>query len=71
MGLVDGIFLAPVFDALKPGPLSKVEKCLVDKTDFQLHAIFKKHLDDHPERWHLGAHALFYQTLLGFCDMKN
>ena len=70
MGLVDGLFLAPLFKAPKPGPISNAEGCLENKTDVQLRAIFKKHLDDHPERWDQWAHLLFYNALSGFCDLR-
>jgi len=71
MGLVDGLFLAPFLNAPKPGPISNAEGCLEHKTDGQLRAILKKHLDDYPERWDQGAHILFFQALAGFCDLKR
>ena len=70
-GLVDGIFLAPLFNAPKSGPISNAEGCLENKTNTQLRAIFNKHLDDHPERWEHGAHILFYSALVGFCDLAR
>ncbi len=69
MGLVDGLLLAPLFDAPKPGRISNAEGCLSNKTGTQLWEIFKKFLDDHPERWGQGAHILFYNALVGFCDL--
>jgi len=66
MGLIDGYFLAPLFGAPKRR-LEWLERCVVGMTDVQLVAIIDKFLQDHPERWHDGMHALVYSAMFEAC----
>jgi hypothetical protein len=64
MGLIDGMFLAPFFDAKKQ-KLEWLERCGTGMGDEQIAAIFDKYLRDNPGRWHETMHVL------GWTAMKN
>lgn len=66
MGIVDGMLLAPLFDAPRPKMLW-VEKCIVGMTDSQVTAILAKYLKDHPGRWHETPHVPMYSALRENC----
>ncbi|MBI2360630.1 MAG: hypothetical protein HYY46_11745 [Deltaproteobacteria bacterium] len=66
MGLVDGLFLGPFFEASKP-KLSRFERCLEKMTDTQVAAILTLYLRDRPARWHESAHVAFYNALNDAC----
>ena len=65
-GIVDGVFLAPLFGASKPR-LEWLEGCVVGMTDVQIAAIISKYLDDNPARWHQSVHAAAYSALRQSC----
>jgi hypothetical protein len=79
-GILDGMLLAPFFGA-PAGDLSKIErgevvpttrsewlaKCVVGMNDEQVAAIITKYLNDHPERWHEGAHLSTYSAMIESC----
>ena len=67
-GIIDGMFLAPLFDAPKTR-LAWLENCVVGMTDEQMAAIISKYVADHPERWHERAHLLVYSALNGSCQV--
>jgi hypothetical protein len=77
-GLVDGMFLAPLFGApkrttFKPKqmpPTSRaewLEACVEGMTDTQVAAIISKYLADHPARWHESVGPLAYSALIDSC----
>lgn len=70
MGLVDGLFLAPLVRAPK-AKVIPIEKCVEGMTDEQLNAIFLKYLRNNPERWHQSAHAAFYTAIVETCGIKT
>jgi hypothetical protein len=66
MGLIDGMFIAPIFGA----PQSKLDrfgKCTGGMTDEQVAAILTKYLREHPAHWHESAHTQMYAALLEAC----
>jgi hypothetical protein len=65
-GLLDGIFAGPLLGASEPRVLG-LQSCLQDHTNDQIAAILTKYIKDRPERWHEGAHALFYSRMLELC----
>jgi hypothetical protein len=63
-GLVDGMYLAPVFDAPNDDKyLSSLQVCLKEMSNTQVAAIITKFAKEHPEKWHAGTNALAYQAL--------
>jgi hypothetical protein len=64
MGLIDGIFLAPFFEANKQ-TLEVIERCTIGMQDGQIMAILDKFLRDNPARWHQPM------NLLGFVAMEE
>jgi hypothetical protein len=70
MGLVDGMYLAPVFDAPNEGQyLSSLHKCLSGMTNRQVAAIITKFAKEHPEDWNAGTNSLAYQALRRVCPV--
>jgi hypothetical protein len=70
MGLVDGMYLAPVFDAPNEGKyLHSLHECLSEMTNRQVAAIITKFAKEHPEKWHMGTNALAYQSLRLVCPV--
>jgi hypothetical protein len=78
MGVVDGMQLAPLFGAPRrlhftpkemtpTTPTEWVENCVAGMTNFQVVAIFKKYLNDHPEIWHESAHSTAFTALKVSC----
>ncbi len=65
-GVVDGMFLAPMFGAPKDN-LLRFETCITGMRSDQVAAILSKELEDHPESWHEGAHTTLYRALLHRC----
>src|SRR6266849_1932806 len=64
MGLVDGMYLAPVFDAPNEGKyLASLQTCIKGMTNTQVAAIITKFAKEHPEKWHMGTNVLAYQAL--------
>jgi Ssp1 endopeptidase immunity protein Rap1a len=70
MGLIDGIFLAPLLGGSEQRS-SKLGTCVegsgVGMTGVQLDAILSKYLKDNPGRWHESAHTSMYSALLAVC----
>jgi len=66
MGLVDGIFIGPLFGASEHTVLG-LQSCLQERNNIQIAAILSKYIQDRPERWHDGAHMLFYSRMLELC----
>jgi hypothetical protein len=69
-GLVDGMLLAPFFEGAEDGKVAKLGKCVEGMSSDQIAAIFRKYLDDHPERWHLPMHSSGYAALVGVCKLN-
>jgi hypothetical protein len=70
IGLIDGIFLAPLLDGSEERSWN-LGKCVEGPghgmTDMQLDAILSKFLNDNPGRWHESAHISMYSALLTVC----
>jgi len=66
MGLVDGIYIGPLFGASETR-VKALQSCLQQRTNVQIAAILSKYIQDQPERWHDGAHALFYSRMVELC----
>ena len=72
MGLVDGMYLAPVFDAPNEGKyLSSLQTCVKEMTNTQVAAIITKFAKEHPEKWHMGTNVLAYQALREVCPVPQ
>jgi hypothetical protein len=70
-GLIDGIYLAPLFDAPnKDKYLTALKTCVKDMTNTQVAAIITKYAKAHPEKWHMGTNLLAYQALLEVCPVQ-
>lgn len=71
-GLMDGIFLAPAFDAPSKGKyLVAMQTCVVKRmTNTQVAAIITKYAKDHPEEWHVGANVIAWKALRGVCPVQ-
>jgi len=70
-GLVDGLYLAPVFDAPnKDKALTAMRACLKPMTNRQVAAIITKYAKAHPEKWDLGANIVAWQALREACSMR-
>ena len=63
MGLVDGMFLAPMFDAPK-AKTGWLGKCAEGMTNTQVAAMLRKELENNPGQWHYSAHASMYGAML-------
>lgn len=66
-GVVDGIFLAPLYGAPKR-QLLWLESCIVGITDEQVTAIIDKFMGENPARWHEPMHILAFTALRAACD---
>jgi hypothetical protein len=66
MGLVDGIFLAPLYGGSE-SEVFALQTCLKGRNNVQIAAILLKYIRDQPENWHEGAHTLFSRRLLSLC----
>ena len=72
MGLVDGVFLAPFFDAPDHGKsLVQMHACVKDMSDVQVAAIIEKYLKDHPETWHLQLNVECLSALRSACPEQK
>jgi hypothetical protein len=64
VGLINGMYLAPVFDAPNEGKyLSSLQTCLKDMTNIQVAAIITKYIKGHPEKWNMPSNLMAYQAL--------
>ena len=66
MGLIDGISIGPLFGASEPRVLG-LQSCMQGRNNIQIAAMLIKYIQDRPERWHEGAHSLFYSRMLELC----
>jgi hypothetical protein len=66
IGLLDGMFLSPFFDANKQ-KLEWLERCATGMGDKQVAAIFDKYLRDNPGRWHETMHVLGWTAMKDAC----
>jgi hypothetical protein len=66
MGLLDGIFVGPLFGASE-ARVKALQNCLQEHNNVQIAAILSKYIQDKPERWHDGAHVLFYSRMVELC----
>jgi len=70
-GLIDGIFLAPAFDAPSDGKyLTAMRTCVKGMTTKQVAAIITKHVKDHPESWHMPANVVAWQAMRNVCPVQ-
>lgn len=68
-GLIDGIFLAPLYGAPKER-VKVVEDCVVGMTNHQIAAMLEKYLRDRPEIWNEGAHTVASRMLFVKCNER-
>jgi hypothetical protein len=66
MGLVDGVFIGPLFGASEES-ITALQSCLQKRNNIQIAAILTKYIRDRPEQWHEGAHMLFNARMLELC----
>jgi hypothetical protein len=70
-GLVDGMYLTPVFDAPnKDKYLTAMRTCLKSMTNTQVAAVITKYAKDHPEKWNMGTNVVAWQALLEACSVR-
>lgn len=68
MGLVDGIYLAPMFGAPSEGSrLSSLQKCVLGMSTTQVAAIITKFAKEHPDKWNMPSNVLAFQALRVVC----
>lgn len=70
MGVVDGLFLAPLFGAPESGVLW-LRECVVGMTDEQISMIVSRFLERHPERWHESMHGIVYGAMRDACPRRQ
>jgi hypothetical protein len=69
-GLIDGMYLAPMFDAPnKDKFLTAMRTCVKPMTNTQVAAIISKYAKAHPEEWHMGTNLVAYQALREVCPV--
>ena len=66
MGLLDGTFLAPFFDA-KKNKIEWLERCATGMNDAQIIAVVDRYLSDNPARWHESMNALAFLAFKHAC----
>jgi hypothetical protein len=70
-GILDGMYLAPVFDAPNNDKhLAALQTCTKGMTKSQIAAIAVKFGKANPEKWNEGANILIYQALWTACQMN-
>ena len=70
-GLMDGMYLAPAFDAPNNDKyLLAIRNCVKDMSATQVAAIIMKYANEHPEKWHMGTNLVAYQALREVCPVK-
>jgi hypothetical protein len=69
IGFLEGVFMAPMFDAPKL-ELRWIESCAIGMTDNQVVAIIMKFLDQNPQRWHDQMNILAWVALKEACNHK-
>lgn len=68
MGLVDGMFWAPVYGAPE-ARINKFAQCISEMNNKQLSAILEKYLRDHPEKWHYVANSALWWAIREKCAL--
>jgi hypothetical protein len=66
MGLVNGLFLSPLFGASRPR-IAWLETCLEEKSGTQIAELLSQYLEQHPTEQHGQLHAASYRALLQVC----
>jgi hypothetical protein len=69
-GMIDGMYLAPMFDAPDEDKyLVRIRVCVTDGdiTNTQIAAIVTKYVKKRPEVWRASANVVAYQALRDFC----
>jgi len=71
MGVVDGMWLAPMFGAPDGGTkLKSLGACMEGMYNVQIKAIIDKFLKDHPERWNDQMHLVAFTAMTEACSKK-
>jgi Rap1a immunity proteins len=69
-GMIDGMYLAPMFDAPDEDKyLVRIRVCVTDGriTNTQIAAIVTKYVKNRPDEWKAGANVVAYQALREAC----
>jgi hypothetical protein len=69
-GVVDGMFLAPLYGAPKTR-MAWLEACLPGMSDEQVQAIVDSFVTVNPQRWHDSMHTTVYAALLRACERST
>lgn len=71
MGLLDGMYMAPMFGAPDDGKvLVSLATCVEGMKASQVAAIIEKFIKDHPEHWHWDLKDEAYSAMLHACPAK-
>lgn len=70
IGLVEGMFLSPFFEAQK-SKLLWLEQCTTGMNDTQLRAVLDQFVHANPARWHESMHTLGYSALKQACEQPK
>lgn len=68
MGLIDGMFLAPLMSGTDFPRSKSLGQCVENMTNKQVVAILDKYLSEHPESWHKYMHLLAWNALKEPCN---
>ena len=72
MGFLDGMYVAPLFDAPDSSKaLLSLESCVEGMKASQVAAIIAKYVRDHPEHWHHSLNVEAYQAMRQACPIKQ
>jgi hypothetical protein len=66
IGVIDGIFLSPLFGARSPGSLW-LEECVTGMDSEQITAIVDNYHKANPRRWHQSMHAIVFSAIREAC----
>ena len=69
MGVLDGMLFAPALAATKLERALKLHACIVAISEEQAAAIVTRYLEQHPEEWHQGAHAIVFRAFVPICRL--
>ena len=61
-GVIDGMLIAPIFDALKE-EMKWFESYTYNMSTTQLASILSKYLKENPEKWHIGSNILMFLAI--------
>jgi hypothetical protein len=71
MGLLDGMYMAPMFHAPDDGKfLVSLERCVEGMRSSQVAAIIEKYIRDHPEHWYLDLKDEGYAAMRQACPVR-